>query len=59
MNELNLEEIKMISGGDAKGRRFDVVPGAQSEWGRIANDIFNTAGEAGSALGIAIYDWTH
>jgi hypothetical protein len=59
MKELIAAEVDMVSGGEGKGRRYDVVPDAQSEYGRLANDISNAAGEAGSSLGIAIYDWFH
>ncbi|MDQ1923822.1 hypothetical protein [Massilia pseudoviolaceinigra] len=57
MQDLNLEEIAMVSGGER--RRFDVISGAQSDWGHRANDIANGLGELGSSIGIAIYDLFH
>lgn len=58
MQELNLGEIEMVSGGGER-RRFDLVPNAQSEWGNIANDVANGLGELGSSIGIGLYDLLH
>lgn len=59
MQELNLDEIIAVSGGRATPRRFDLVPGAQSEWGKMFNDALNALGGIGSSIGIGIYDLTH
>lgn len=59
MQVLNVEEIMMVSGGKASPRRFDMIPQAQSEWGRVANDVFNGLGELGSSIGIGLYDLLH
>ncbi|MDQ1817533.1 hypothetical protein RBA41_29935 [Massilia sp. CCM 9210] len=40
MQDLNLEEIAMVSGG-CERRRFDLVQNAQSDWGHRTNDISN------------------
>ncbi|NHZ91194.1 hypothetical protein F2P45_19555 [Massilia sp. CCM 8733] len=59
MHELNAEEIIMVSGGRTVSRRFDRVPNAQSEWGKVANDAFNALGELGSDIGVGLYDLFH
>lgn len=61
MNELNLAEIDLVSGGMymCSARRFDWVPCAQSDWGHRLNDATNMLGEWGSWLGRNLYDWTH
>ena len=58
MQDLNTEEIAMVSGGSER-RRFDVITGAQSDWGHRANDIANGLGELGSSIGIGLYDLLH
>ncbi|CUI08029.1 hypothetical protein LXA47_28335 [Massilia sp. P8910] len=57
MQDLNPEEIEMVSGGG--GRKYDLIPNAQSDWGNRTNDIANGLGELGSKIGIGLYDMLH
>jgi len=62
MRELNVMEMKVVNGGTGDGTT-DVVPNAESETGKMANDaayVYMTyiydAGGVGSALGSWLYD---
>lgn len=57
MREITAKEMEFIGGG--VDRPHDVVPNAQSEYGRLTNDLTNMFGRWGDRLGSAVYDWFH
>ena len=63
MHVLISSELSHVSGGtDCNGQGQSLkcpIPDPQSEFGKMVDDVAGGLNDLGSAIGGAIFDWTH